>query len=175
MDKYNAFTLWNGSIYFLMVLFFWLEQFEAANEHWYQHWFKNRVCSGHFTFITYLLNLPPMKELKPTTVAVYLSPTCIYNGICFIGWNRDELNLKYYRRWVLLVGPLVAHLSQSTLEQKNRLQTNCVIQKCTLLLINETDFTSNIKCCISQNSLLEVRGTIFALFKNAGGWSVVGF
>jgi hypothetical protein len=38
------------------------------------------------TFITYLLNLITMKELKPTTVAFYLSPTAFCYDICH--WFR---------------------------------------------------------------------------------------
>jgi drug/metabolite transporter (DMT)-like permease len=36
---------------------------------------ENRICGFFSTFLTYLLNLLSMKELKPTTVAVYLFTT----------------------------------------------------------------------------------------------------
>jgi drug/metabolite transporter (DMT)-like permease len=41
------------------------------------------------TFITYLLNLITMKELKPTTVAVfiYLQP---FFATCFCNWSRKR-------------------------------------------------------------------------------------
>jgi hypothetical protein len=42
------------------------------------------------TFITYLLNLPTMKELNQQPLLFYLSPTCI---CILLGLGKDELNL----------------------------------------------------------------------------------
>jgi threonine/homoserine efflux transporter RhtA len=77
----------------LMVLPFGWSQFEAAN--WALvptliYW-KIGFVVVISTFITYLLNLLTMKELKPTTVAVfiYLQPVCKFA----IGLGKDELNL----------------------------------------------------------------------------------
>jgi drug/metabolite transporter (DMT)-like permease len=78
MDKYNAFTLWNGSIYsgFNGIAFGW-SQFEAAN--WALvptliYW-KIGFVVVISTFITYLLNLLTMKKIKTKTVAfIYLQP-----------------------------------------------------------------------------------------------------
>jgi threonine/homoserine efflux transporter RhtA len=57
----------------LMVLPFGWSQFEALIGHWYHiDLLENRFVVVISTFITYLLNLLTMKELKPTTVAVFI-------------------------------------------------------------------------------------------------------
>lgn len=45
------------------------------------------------TFLTYLLNLLSMKELKPTTVAVFIYLQPVFATIFAIGLGKDELNL----------------------------------------------------------------------------------
>jgi drug/metabolite transporter (DMT)-like permease len=45
------------------------------------------------TFLTYLLNLLSMKELKPTTVAVFIYLQPLFASIFAIGLGKDELNL----------------------------------------------------------------------------------
>jgi drug/metabolite transporter (DMT)-like permease len=89
MDKYNAFTLWNGSIYsgFNGIAFGW-SQFEAAN--WALvptliYWKIGFVVVIHFYY--YLLNLLTMKELKPTTVAVFIYLQPVFASICY--WLRQ--------------------------------------------------------------------------------------
>jgi drug/metabolite transporter (DMT)-like permease len=53
-----------------------------------------------------------MKELKPTTVAVYLSPTCICN-LFAIGLGKDELNLvKILSAILIFVGVYLVTSSQ---------------------------------------------------------------
>jgi drug/metabolite transporter (DMT)-like permease len=44
------------------------------------------------TFITYLLNLLSMKELKPTTVAVFIYLQPLFATIFAIGLGKDELS-----------------------------------------------------------------------------------
>ena len=76
MDKYNAFTFvkWIYLFGFIMVLPFGWSQFDAVN------WSAIPVDISWkivfvviiSTFLTYLLNLLSMKELKPTTVAVFI-------------------------------------------------------------------------------------------------------
>jgi drug/metabolite transporter (DMT)-like permease len=50
------------------------------------------------TFITYLLNLLTMKELKPTTVAVFIYLQPVFATVFAIGLGKDELNLVKYCR-----------------------------------------------------------------------------
>ena len=45
------------------------------------------------TFLTYLLNLLSMKELKPTTVAVFIYLQPVFATIFAIGLGKDELSL----------------------------------------------------------------------------------
>jgi drug/metabolite transporter (DMT)-like permease len=68
----------------LMVLPFGWSQFEAANWALVPTFVENRICSGH-SFITYLLNLLTMKELKPTTVAVFIYLQPVFATVFAIG------------------------------------------------------------------------------------------
>jgi drug/metabolite transporter (DMT)-like permease len=97
MDKYNAFTFvkWIYLFGFLMVLPFGWSQFEAAN--WALvptliYW-KIGFVVVISTFITYLLNLLTMKELKPTTVAVFIYLQPVFATVFAISLSKDELNL----------------------------------------------------------------------------------
>jgi drug/metabolite transporter (DMT)-like permease len=56
---------------------------------------ENRVCSGHFHFYYLLLT---MKELKPTTVAVFIYLQPVFATVFAIGLGKDELNLVKYCR-----------------------------------------------------------------------------
>jgi drug/metabolite transporter (DMT)-like permease len=44
------------------------------------------------TFLTYLLNLLSMRELKPTTVAVFIYLQPVFATVFAIGLGKDELN-----------------------------------------------------------------------------------
>jgi drug/metabolite transporter (DMT)-like permease len=97
MDKYNAFTFvkWIYLFGFLMVLPFGWSQFESAN--WsviptLVYW-KIGFVVVISTFITYLLNLLTMKELKPTTVAVFIYLQPFFATVFAIGLGKDELSL----------------------------------------------------------------------------------
>ena len=76
MDKYNAFTFvkWIYSFGLLMVLPFGWQQLQAVN--WalmpVDIYWKTGFVVVFSTFFTYLLNLLSMRELKPTTVAVFI-------------------------------------------------------------------------------------------------------
>ncbi len=97
MDKYNAFTFvkWIYLFGFLMVLPFGWNEFQAVN------WAAVPEVIGwkigfvviFSTFLTYLLNLLSMKELKPTTVAVFIYLQPLFATIFAIGLGKDELNL----------------------------------------------------------------------------------
>ena len=95
MDKYNAFTFvkWIYLFGLLMVLPFGLNEFEAVK--WASVpttilWEMGFVVLFS-TFFTYLLNLLSMRELKPTTVAVfiYLQPLCA--TVFAVGLGKDVL------------------------------------------------------------------------------------
>lgn len=96
MDKYNAFTFvkWIYLFGFLMVLPFGWSQFTAVD------WsvvpvsilWKIGFVVVFSTFVTYLLNLLSMKELKPTTVAVFIYLQPLFATIFAIGLGKDNLN-----------------------------------------------------------------------------------
>jgi drug/metabolite transporter (DMT)-like permease len=97
MDKYNAFTFvkWIYLFGFLMVLPFGWSQFEAVD--WavvptLVYW-KIAFVVAISTFVTYLLNLITMKELKPTTVAVFIYLQPFFATVFAIGLGKDELSL----------------------------------------------------------------------------------
>jgi drug/metabolite transporter (DMT)-like permease len=97
MDKYNAFTFvkWIYLFGFIMVLPFGWSQFQAVN------WalvpidicWKIGFVVVFSTFLTYLLNLLSMKELKPTTVAVFIYLQPLFATIFAISLGKDELSL----------------------------------------------------------------------------------
>ena len=97
MDKYNAFSFvkWIYLFGFLMVLPFGFNEFQAVN------WSVLPIdifCKIGFvvlfsTFLTYLLNLLSMKELKPTTVAVFIYLQPVFATIFAIGLEKDHLNM----------------------------------------------------------------------------------
>nr|WP_315190541.1 DMT family transporter [uncultured Flavobacterium sp.] len=97
MDKYNAFTFvkWIYLFGFIMVLPFGWSQFDAMN------WTLVPIaicCKIAFvvvisTFLTYLLNLLSMKELKPTTVAVFIYLQPLFATVFAISLGKDELSL----------------------------------------------------------------------------------
>lgn len=97
MDRYNAFTFvkWIYLFGFLMVLPFGWSQFQAVN--WSAipldiSW-KIVFVVIISTFLTYLLNLLSMKELKPTTVAVFIYLQPLFATIFAIGLGKDELSV----------------------------------------------------------------------------------
>ncbi|MDI6045398.1 DMT family transporter [Flavobacterium yafengii] len=97
MDKYNAFTFvkWIYLFGFIMVLPFGWSQFQAVE------WalvpmdicWKIGFVVVFSTFLTYLLNLLSMKELKPTTVAVFIYLQPVFATIFAISLGKDELSL----------------------------------------------------------------------------------
>ena len=97
MDKYNAFTFvkWIYSIGFIMVLPFGWSEFEAVN--WasmpMDMYWKIGFVVVFSTFFTYLLNLLSMRELKPTTVAVFVYLQPFFATVFAISLGKDELTL----------------------------------------------------------------------------------
>jgi drug/metabolite transporter (DMT)-like permease len=97
MDKYNAFTFvkWIYTFGFLMVLPFGWNEFQAINFAvlpmdivW-----KIGFVVVFSTFLTYLLNLVSMRELKPTTVAVFIYLQPLFATIFAISLGKDDLSL----------------------------------------------------------------------------------
>jgi drug/metabolite transporter (DMT)-like permease len=97
MDKYNAFTFVKY-IYlfgFFMVLPFGYHDLQVVN------WngipldiiLKIGFVVIFSTFFTYLLNLISMRNLKPTTVAVFIYLQPFFATIFAIGLGKDNLNL----------------------------------------------------------------------------------
>ncbi|RTY79528.1 EamA/RhaT family transporter [Flavobacterium sp. LS1P28] len=97
MDKYNAFTFvkWIYLFGFIMVLPFGWSQFQTVD------WalvpmdicWKIGFVVVISTFLTYLLNLLSMKELKPTTVAAFIYLQPLFATIFAIRLGKDELSL----------------------------------------------------------------------------------
>lgn len=96
MDKYNAFTFvkWIYTFGFLMVLPFGWSEFEAVK--WTiipnDIYLKIGFVVIFSTFLTYLLNLISMRELKPTTVAVFIYLQPVFATIFAISLGKDALS-----------------------------------------------------------------------------------
>jgi drug/metabolite transporter (DMT)-like permease len=97
MDKYNAFTFvkWIYTFGLLMVLpFGWNEcqgiQWQIIPTHilW-----EIAFVVVFTTFLTYLLNLVSMRELKPTTVAVFIYLQPLFATVFAISLGKDQLTL----------------------------------------------------------------------------------
>lgn len=97
MEKYNAFTFvkWIYLFGFLMVLPFGYTELQAVEFSAVPIDIAWKIGFVVFfsTFLTYLLNLLSMKELKPTTVAVFIYLQPVFATIFAIGLGKDELNL----------------------------------------------------------------------------------
>lgn len=96
MDKYNAFSFvkWIYFFGFLMVIPFGWSEFQAVE--WATVPTSALLKIGFVvifsTFLTYLLNLLSMRELKPTTVAVFIYLQPFFASIFAIGLGKDELS-----------------------------------------------------------------------------------
>ncbi len=105
MDKYNAFTFvkWIYTFGFLMVLPFGWNEFNAV--HWTEIpndvFWKIGFVVIFSTFLTYLLNLISMRELKPTTVAVFIYLQPLFATIFAVSLGKDELS------WVKLLSAVL--------------------------------------------------------------------
>jgi drug/metabolite transporter (DMT)-like permease len=118
MHKYQAFTFvkWIYLAGFLMVLPFGWGEFQVVN--WATvpveiYWKIGFVvfCS---TFLTYLLNLLSMKELSPTTVAVFIYLQPLFASVFAIGLGKDELNgIKIISAALIFSGVYLVTLKKS--------------------------------------------------------------
>jgi len=97
MDKYNPFSFvkWIYLFGFIMVLPFGWQQLSKVD--WPampDHIILKVVFVVVFsTFLTYLLNLLSMKQLKPTTVAVFIYLQPFFATVFAIALGKDELSL----------------------------------------------------------------------------------
>ena len=96
MEKYNAFTFvkWIYLFGFFMVLPFGYTELAAVNFPTIPVDIAWKIGFVVFfsTFLTYLLNLLSMRELKPTTVAVFIYLQPVFATVFAIGLGKDELN-----------------------------------------------------------------------------------
>lgn len=105
MNKYNAFTFvkWIYLVGFILVLPFGWSELTVVD--WALvpttiYW-KIGFVIVFSTFLTYLLNLLSMKELKPTTVAVFIYLQPLFASIFAIALDKDELN------WVKIISAIL--------------------------------------------------------------------
>jgi drug/metabolite transporter (DMT)-like permease len=97
MDKYNAFTFvkWIYTFGLLMVLpFGWSEyqEIQWATIPTYILW-EIVFVVVFTTFFTYLFNLVSMRELKPTTVSVFIYLQPLFATVFAMSLGKDELTL----------------------------------------------------------------------------------
>ncbi|MPT34247.1 MAG: EamA/RhaT family transporter [Flavobacterium sp.] len=96
MDKYSAyaFVKWIYLFGFLMVIPFGWQEFRQID--WpsvpFDIYWKIGFVIVISTFLTYLLNLLSMRELKPTTVAVFIYLQPFFASVFAIGLGKDELS-----------------------------------------------------------------------------------
>jgi drug/metabolite transporter (DMT)-like permease len=120
MDKYNAFTFvkWIYSFGFLMVLPFGWNEFIAVN--WslvpIDIFWKIGFVVIFSTFLTYLLNLVSMRELKPTTVAVFIYLQPLFATVFAISLGKDELS------WVKIGSAILIFTGVYLVTQKKSVQ-----------------------------------------------------
>lgn len=116
MDKYNAFTFvkWIYTFGFLMVLPFGWNEFNAVN--WAEIptdiFWKIGFVVIFSTFLTYLLNLVSMRELKPTTVAVFIYLQPLFATIFAVSLGKDELS------WIKLLSAILIFTGVYLVTQK---------------------------------------------------------
>jgi len=118
MDKYNAFTFvkWIYTFGFLMVLPFGWNEFQAID---FTNLPTDILCKIGFvvvfsTFLTYLLNLISMRELKPTTVAVFIYLQPLFATIFAVSLGKDELTfIKLISAVLIFVGVYLVTMKKS--------------------------------------------------------------
>jgi drug/metabolite transporter (DMT)-like permease len=120
MDKYNAFTFvkWIYTFGFIMVLPFGWSEFDAII--WGNFntpiWWKVFFVVVFSTFLTYLLNLVSMRELKPTTVAVFIYLQPLFATIFAISLGKDDLS------WVKIGSAVLIFTGVYLVTQKKSVQ-----------------------------------------------------
>ena len=122
MDKYNAFTFvkWIYTFGLLMVLpFGWSEyqEIQWSTIPTYILW-EIVFVVVFTTFFTYLFNLVSMRELKPTTVAVFIYLQPLFATIFAISLGKDELTfVKIVSAVLIFVGVYLVTLKKKSQSQ----------------------------------------------------------
>jgi drug/metabolite transporter (DMT)-like permease len=116
MDKYNAFAFvkWIYTFGFLMVLPFGWSEFQAVdftNIPMDIFW-KIGFVVVFSTFLTYLLNLVSMRELKPTTVAVFIYLQPLFATIFAVSLGKDDVT------WVKIISAVLIFTGVYLVTQK---------------------------------------------------------
>ena len=118
MEKYDAFSFvnWIYLFGFIMVLPFGYGELQAFD---YSNLPTDVVLKIVFvvvfsTFLTYLLNLLSMKELKPTTVAVFIYLQPLFASVFAISLGKDDLN------WVKIGSALLIFSGVFLVTQKKK-------------------------------------------------------
>ena len=118
MEKYNAFAFvkWIYLFGFIMVLPFGWQQLAEVDLPALP--FDIAVKVGFVvifsTFLTYLLNLLSMKELKPTTVAVFIYLQPFFATVFAIGLGKDELSVvKLLSALLIFTGVYLVTMTKS--------------------------------------------------------------
>lgn len=97
MDKYNAFTFvkWIYTFGLLMVIPFGFNEFQEIQWQTLPSIILWEIVFVvvFTTFFTYLFNLVSMRELKPTTVAVFIYLQPLFATVFAIALGKDELTL----------------------------------------------------------------------------------
>ena len=116
MDKYNAFAFvkWIYTFGFLMVLPFGWSEFQAVD---YVNLPTDIIWKIGFvvvfsTFLTYLLNLVSMRELKPTTVAVFIYLQPLFATIFAVSLGKDDVT------WVKIISAVLIFTGVYLVTQK---------------------------------------------------------
>jgi len=97
MNKYNAFTFvkWIYTFGLVLVIPFSWHEFEAIS--WQlipmSIYYKIVFIVVGSTFLTYLLNLVSMRQLKPTTVSVFIYLQPLFASVFAIGLGKDEISV----------------------------------------------------------------------------------
>lgn len=118
MDKYNAFTFvkWIYTFGLLMVLPFGWSEFQAVN--WngipMDIYWKIGFVVVFSTFLTYLLNLVSMRELNPTTVAVFIYLQPLFATVFAVYLEKDNLS------WVKLLSAVLIFAGVYLVTQKKK-------------------------------------------------------
>lgn len=120
MDKYNAFAFvkWIYTFGFLMVLPFGWSEFQAVD---YVNLPTDIIWKIGFvvvfsTFLTYLLNLVSMRELKPTTVAVFIYLQPLFATIFAVSLGKDDVT------WVKIISAVLIFTGVYLVTQKKSSQ-----------------------------------------------------
>ena len=121
MDKYNAFAFvkWIYTFGFLMVLPFGWSEFQAVdftNIPMDIFW-KIGFVVVFSTFLTYLLNLVSMRELKPTTVAVFIYLQPLFATIFAVSLGKDDVT------WVKIISAVLIFTGVYLVTQKKSFQS----------------------------------------------------